>query len=343
MSLIAAAGALDQRPGPSDELRRQIVAMRGKATNGRRRRRPPHRRTTAIYHAKRAADRPDAALPAVVATLTLGGLRSANCARSTTSTWISLAADCACSTQRPGGHGASTSTTISKTDSPTRRRAEPRGCRAGQRSSTRRASAGHATRSHGTCFHPPRGGRPRAERRPPTGVREEVTPHTLRYTYIASLFAAGADRNASPTKSGTRTSRRQPHLPLRLAATTARRDRRRRQLAMHQSPRTSGVGGLADSHGRHDLRATQCGRRLPRCSFGDESRNRRSRRHRSRASSLAALEAPRQKRPHPGESRSTQAEPRIEDSEVRENRHRSAALPQTPALGRRATIASKDL
>jgi integrase len=25
-------------------------------------------------------------------------------------------------------------------------------------------------------------------------IREEVTPHTLRYTYIASLFAAGADQ-----------------------------------------------------------------------------------------------------------------------------------------------------
>jgi hypothetical protein len=36
-------------------------------------------------------------------------------------------------------------------------------------------------------------------------IREELTPHALRYTCIASLFAAGADQDTSPTSSGTKT------------------------------------------------------------------------------------------------------------------------------------------
>jgi integrase len=36
-------------------------------------------------------------------------------------------------------------------------------------------------------------------------IREEVTPHTLRYTCIASLFAAGADQEYVPTRSDMRT------------------------------------------------------------------------------------------------------------------------------------------
>jgi hypothetical protein len=44
-----------------------------------------------------------------------------------------------------------------------------------------------------------------------------------------------------------------------------------------------------------------------------------------------------------GESRSIQVEPRIEDSEVRRNRHRVCGFARTRPLGGRATIASKDL
>jgi site-specific recombinase XerD len=36
-------------------------------------------------------------------------------------------------------------------------------------------------------------------------IREGVTPHTLRCTWIASLFAAGADQEYVADQSGTRT------------------------------------------------------------------------------------------------------------------------------------------
>src|SRR3954469_3919564 len=76
MALVEAAGALDQRPAPHDQLRRRISSMRtaGKAWKtiaaeldiGE---------STAIYHAKRVADRPMPRYRSVVATLTLAGLR----------------------------------------------------------------------------------------------------------------------------------------------------------------------------------------------------------------------------------------------------------------------------
>jgi integrase len=56
---------------------------------------------------------------------------------------------------------------------------------------------------------------------PPIG--QHVTPHTLRYTYIASMFAAGADQEYVAAQVG---HDHQPHLPVRAAAQGARRDRR---------------------------------------------------------------------------------------------------------------------
>jgi site-specific recombinase XerC len=82
MSLVGAAGKLDQRPAPSDELRRRIVAMRAtgkawKAIAGEL----DVAESTAIYHANRPAQRPMPRYRPVVATLTLAGLRvSALCA-----------------------------------------------------------------------------------------------------------------------------------------------------------------------------------------------------------------------------------------------------------------------
>ena len=59
MSLVDAAGRLDQRPAPSDELRRRIVGMRatGKAWKAIAAE-LDIAESTAIYHANRAADRP---------------------------------------------------------------------------------------------------------------------------------------------------------------------------------------------------------------------------------------------------------------------------------------------
>jgi integrase len=67
-------------------------------------------------------------------------------------------------------------------------------------------------------------------------IREEVTPHTLRYTSIASLFAAGADQEYVAAQVGhedvTTTSR-----IYRYVLQRRRRGEigRRRQLAMHES------------------------------------------------------------------------------------------------------------
>jgi len=67
-------------------------------------------------------------------------------------------------------------------------------------------------------------------------IREQVTPHTLRYTCIASLFAAGADQEYVAAQVGhedvTTTNRIYRYV-------LQRRQRgeigRRRQLAMHTS------------------------------------------------------------------------------------------------------------
>ena len=137
MSLVDAAGKLDQRPSPKDDLRRRIIAMRAtgkawKAIGAEL----DIAESTAIYHANRADERPMPRYRAVVATLTLAGLRvsefcALNCEQST-----SRGASCACSTRRHRrACAASTSTTISRTSSPrTRRRAATRGSRASRRS-----------------------------------------------------------------------------------------------------------------------------------------------------------------------------------------------------------------
>jgi integrase len=67
-------------------------------------------------------------------------------------------------------------------------------------------------------------------------IRDEVTPHTLRYTCIASLFAAGSDQEYVAAQVGhedvTTTNR-----IYRYVLQRRRRGEvgRRRQLAMHES------------------------------------------------------------------------------------------------------------
>ena len=76
MSLVDAAGRLDQRPAPSEELRRRIVGMRA---SGRAWKTLAAElgiaESTAVYHANRIGDRRMPRYRPVVATLTLGGLR----------------------------------------------------------------------------------------------------------------------------------------------------------------------------------------------------------------------------------------------------------------------------
>ena len=89
-------------------------------------------------------------------------------------------------------------------------------------------------------------------------IREAVTPHTLRYTCIASLFAAGADQEYVAAQVGhddvTTTNRIYRYV-------LQRRQRgeigRRRQLAMHESART--LGGWAPRPLGRDA-AEHCGK-----------------------------------------------------------------------------------
>ena len=240
MSLVDAAGKLDQRPGPSDELRRRIVKMRGEGTAWKAIAADLDiAESTAIYDAKRAAARPMPRFRPVVATLTLGGCASANCARSTANTWMSPVASCACSTRRRRrACAASTSTTIFRTNSRrTRQLAEPRGSRGlgvPERARGKRWTR-HAIAQHVIPPSLEEANRQRSKAGLPV-IREDVTPHTLRYTYIASLFAAGADQEYVADQVGredvTTTNR-----IYRYVLQRRRRGEigRRRQLAMHES------------------------------------------------------------------------------------------------------------
>ncbi len=76
MALIEGAGTLDQRPAPSDELRRRIVGMRAAGKTWKELAADLGiAESTAIYHANRVAGRPVPRYRPVVATLTLAGLR----------------------------------------------------------------------------------------------------------------------------------------------------------------------------------------------------------------------------------------------------------------------------
>ena len=240
MSLVEAAGTLDQRPGPSDELRRQIVAMRGKDNKWKAIAAALDiAETTAIYHAKRAADRPMPRFRPVVATLTLGGLRvSELCALNCEHVDLARRELRVLDAKTPAGvrrvdihddlqdelaayKAARRATWVS---------GEPAFLNARGKRWTRHAIAQHVI--------PPsleEANRQRSKAGLPE-IREEVTPHTLRYTYIASLFAAGADQEYVADQVGhedvTTTNR-----IYRYVLQRRRRGEigRRRQLAMHES------------------------------------------------------------------------------------------------------------
>ena len=167
------------------------------------------------------------------------GYASASYARSTASTSISPAESCAFLTRRPPRVcGVSTSTTTSKMNSP---RTRPHAAATWQPSTPRVLNArGKRWTRNAIAQHvlPPaqkEANRQRAEAGLPA-IREQVTPHTLRYTCIASLFAAGADQDYVAAQVGhddvTTTSRIYRYV-------LQRRKRgeigRRRQLAMRQS------------------------------------------------------------------------------------------------------------
>jgi integrase len=72
-------------------------------------------------------------------------------------------------------------------------------------------------------------------------IRNEFTPHTLRYTCIASLFPGGADQEyvaAQVAHEDVTTTNRIYRYVLQRRQ---RGDGRRRQLAMHESPAEVGA------------------------------------------------------------------------------------------------------
>jgi integrase len=240
MSLVEAAGTLDQRPGPSDELRRQVMAMRGKGKKWKAIAAEFHiGETTAMYHAKRAAARPIPRFRPVVATLTLAGLRvSELCALNCEHVDLArrelrvLDAKTPAGVRRVDIHDdlqdelAAYKAARGATWEP----GKPAFLNARGKRWTRHAIAQHVI--------PPslaEANRQRAKAGLPE-IREEVTPHTLRYTYIASLFAAGADQEYVADQVGhedvTTTNR-----IYRYVLQRRRRGEigRRRQLAMHES------------------------------------------------------------------------------------------------------------
>ena len=250
MSLVDAAGTLDQRPAPSDELRRRIVSMR--ATGKTWKAIAAHldlAETTAIYHAKRDGDKLMPRFRPVVATLTLGGLRvSEVCALNCEHVDLArrelrvLDAKTTAGVRRVDIHDdlqdelAAYKAARGDTWQP----GNPAFLNARSKRWTRHAIAQHVI--------PPslaEANRQRTEAGLPV-IREEVTPHTLRYTYIASLFAAGADQEYVADQVGhedvTTTNR-----IYRYVLQRRRRGEigRRRQLAMHQS--AADVGRSKDS------------------------------------------------------------------------------------------------
>src|SRR5829696_1353973 len=240
MALVEAAGTLDQRPAPSDELRRRILGMRaaGKAWKtlaadlG-------IAESTAIYHANRVAARPLPRYRPVVATLALAGLRvselyALNCEH------VDLArrelrvldAKTPAGVRRVDIHDdlqeelAAYKAARGESWQP----GQPAFLNARGKRWTRNAIAQHVI---------PRALEEANRQRTEVGlpaIHEEVTPHTLRYTCIASLFAAGADQEYVATQVGhedvTTTNRIYRYV-------LQRRQRgeigRRRQLAMHES------------------------------------------------------------------------------------------------------------
>jgi integrase len=199
MALVDAAGTLDQRPAPSDELRRRILDMRagGKAWKALAAE-LGIAESTAIYHANRVVNRPRPRYRPVVATLTLAGLRvSELCALNCEHVDLArrelrvLDAKTPAGVRRVNIHDdlqdelAAYKATRSSNWQP----GTPAFLNARSKRWTRNAIAQHvlppalkeANRQRATAGLP--------------AIRDQVTPHTLRYTCIASLFAAGADQD----------------------------------------------------------------------------------------------------------------------------------------------------
>ena len=198
MSLVDAAGKLDQRPQPSDELRGRIIATRATGKTWKAiAAKLDIAESTAIYHANRTVGRPMPRYRPVVATLTLAGLRvSELCALNCEHVDLARRELRVLDAKTPAGVRRVDIHDDLQEELAAYKAARAAAWEPGEaafvnargRRWTRNAIAQHVI--------PPaldEANRQRAEAGLPA-IREEVTPHTLRYTCIASLFAAGADQ-----------------------------------------------------------------------------------------------------------------------------------------------------
>jgi len=197
-SLIEAAGKSDRQPTETDMLRQEILELRDRGLDwkaiGRQVGKAP---TTCMYHAQRPEPRPVPMRRAVVATLTLAGLRvgelcALNCAHVDLAHRVIRVIDA----KTPAGvrtvdihddlldEPAAYKQALGNRWQPTKPSfPNRRGGRLDRHAIARHVIAPAVTRADEL----------RAEQgMPPIG--QHVTPHTLRYTYIASMFAAGADQ-----------------------------------------------------------------------------------------------------------------------------------------------------
>jgi integrase len=257
MSLVEAAGTLDKLPAPTDDLRRRIVSMRarGKAWKAIAAE-LDIAESTAIYHAHRVAARPMPRFRPVVATLTLAGLRvSELCALNCEHVDLARRELRVLDAKTPAG--------VRRVDIHDDLQDELAAYKAARGDAWQPGKPGflnargkrwtrNAIAQHVIPRALEEANRQRAKAGLPA-IREAVTPHTLRYTCIASLFAAGADQEYVAAQVGhedVSTTNRIYRYVLQ------RRQRgeigRRRQLAMHES---------AADVGRFDSSPTRARRR----------------------------------------------------------------------------------
>jgi integrase len=205
-SLIEAAGELDRQGTRADQLREQVIALRaqglGWAPIAARVGKAP---TTCIYHAQRPDPRPAPLRRAIIATLTLGGLRvgelcALNCAHVDLAHRVIRVIDA----KTPAGVRAvdihdDLLDELAAYKQALAARWQPTGPAFPNRRSNRHDR--HGIARHVIATTVTRADELRAEQGlPPIG--QHVTPHTLRYTYIASMFAAGADQEYVASQVG---------------------------------------------------------------------------------------------------------------------------------------------
>jgi integrase len=197
-SLIEAAGDLDRRGTRADQLRREIITLRAEGLDwaqiGARVGKAP---TTCVYHAQRPDPRPAPLRRAIIATLTLGGLRIGElCALACAHVDLAHRTIRIIDAKTPAGVRAvdihdDLLDGLSAYKQALGARWEPTAPAFPNRRG--RHTDRHAIARHLLSPTVARANELRAEQGLPPIV-QHVTPHTLRYTYIASLFAAGADQ-----------------------------------------------------------------------------------------------------------------------------------------------------